>query len=116
MQHYRHFVAYLKGRFIECGSGKAEAQATDGLRRAEWGAGVDEVEGQADSFPFKFDSICPWAGCLACILASLHCQPKRSNTAPCPPDCMKEPEHTHTCDICQGQLPCWESDCPSDSR
>jgi hypothetical protein len=25
---------------------------------------------------------------------------------------VDKPSHTHTCDICQGEFPCWEQDCP----
>ncbi len=29
---------------------------------------------------------------------------------------MNKPSHTHTCDICQGEYPCWQKDCPIAER
>jgi hypothetical protein len=29
---------------------------------------------------------------------------------------VNKPSHTHTCNICQGELPCWEKDCPIAER
>ena len=29
---------------------------------------------------------------------------------------VDKPTHIHTCDICHGEFPCWEQDCPISER